>query len=984
MFGKKKSAPAPPSRKGAGLMQQMGYGGGTDMSAVDEMVYGDSDDDEDLEAELLALQGEEPQTRKAKKKGNFFNVDFGMLDKMIAEGMQDIPSDEELSDTEDSDLMTELEEIALDGQQFSAPTPTISSSSSQKVDTSILEERIAMYMQASENASSAGDTSKKRRIDRGVKANFTIVKSDKTHKMVCLTVNYNRTNHVPATFVTSMYPSNERPPVLGDHLSMAEGVVSQVRFYCTSKSRMLTERRDQYKHAALTAKRNKDIHSATQFVKVAKQFDSVITALEAGKEIDLSKMPPAPNADYVPQSEVPVAVPVLTPTQRSAVQAAGNTQPATEKEPDIPQGLSEKEEKEFFKAPDAPKTVMDALQQRLEKYKQSEDSAKVAGESGKARRMGRIVKQYQDAIKFHKAGKSIDYDELPTPPGFAPIPVRAQGPSAPHQSSSGGATGTASHMSPGAVSSHSSTSSQSLSPSPDKGHRLPLPGARSPGGQITPTKPVPAPRQSVSPQSTSVHQQQKTASMKKSPSSRAEQQAVFLRERMEEYKMAALQAKKNRDLELAKKYMRLAKGFQPMIDAADSGLPVDLAQIPPSLNAKENETAFVVVTPDEVQITGDRDEVFKKLEQDLIQQIRTCATNNQNFTKLGDVVTAMKFQQMEKNSRKDLESLKSAFRSGDPVPEFHYENRTFSLVQCNADLGDNDFELSIVRGIQYNLPSGYAEKDVDTYVKFDFPYPTDDPQTGTTETIKSSLNPEYQQPFKIEISRKSRGFMRVVERKIIKIEIFYKRGFLKSDKIIGVVNLKLQALDNKCTVHDSYDLTDGKKAVGGKLEVKMRIRDPVKGRQIEEVKEKWLVMDKFIKVKRSTVSYWGKTYTKLWGFYFSDGSSCMEVLKFERQQLDRQISCLKDSLSPSQTQSLRNKSKLLQDKLDQKQSMLKVGGITQWKFYVSEIEAEIPDYDAEARHLAQQGDIQKAQIILTKKKMAEKELAAIRAKIGNV
>lgn len=34
----------------------------------------------------------------------------------------------------------------------------------------------------------------------------------------------------------------------------------------------------------------------------------------------------------------------------------------------------------------------------------------------------------------------------------------------------------------------------------------------------------------------------------------------------------------------------------------------------------------------------------------------------------------------------------------------------------------------------------------------------------------------------------------------------------------------------------------------------MRIRDPIKGRQIEKINEKWLVMDKFIKVKSSTVS----------------------------------------------------------------------------------------------------------------------------------
>ena len=42
-------------------------------------------------------------------------------------------------------------------------------------------------------------------------------------------------------------------------------------------------------------------------------------------------------------------------------------------------------------------------------------------------------------------------------------------------------------------------------------------------------------------------------------------------------------------------------------------------------------------------------------------------------------------------------------------------------------------------------------------------------------------------------------------------------------------------------------LTDGRKTVGGKLEVKLRIRDPFKSKQVEEVKEKWLVIDQFIK-----------------------------------------------------------------------------------------------------------------------------------------
>ena len=44
--------------------------------------------------------------------------------------------------------------------------------------------------------------------------------------------------------------------------------------------------------------------------------------------------------------------------------------------------------------PEPPKTTMDALLQRLEKYKNAEQQAKEGGESSKARRMGRIVKVF--------------------------------------------------------------------------------------------------------------------------------------------------------------------------------------------------------------------------------------------------------------------------------------------------------------------------------------------------------------------------------------------------------------------------------------------------------------------------------------------------------------------------------------------------------------------------------------------------------------
>ena len=63
-------------------------------------------------------------------------------------------------------------------------------------------------------------------------------------------------------------------------------------------------------------------------------------------------------------------------------------------------------------------------------------------------------------------------------------------------------------------------------------------------------------------------------------------------------------------------------------------------------------------------------------------------------------------------------------------------------------------------------------------------------------------------------------------------------------------------------------LTDGRKSVGGKLEVKVRIRDPFKSKQVEEVKEKWLVIDQFIKTLTNSKS---KTKQEV-----RHKSSCME------------------------------------------------------------------------------------------------------------
>jgi coiled-coil and C2 domain-containing protein 1 len=68
-------------------------------------------------------------------------------------------------------------------------------------------------------------------------------------------------------------------------------------------------------------------------------------------------------------------------------------------------------------------------------------------------------------------------------------------------------------------------------------------------------------------------------------------------------------------------------------------------------------------------------------------------------------------------------------------------------------------------------------------------------------------------------------------------------GFFRGDTLIGTATVKLQQLETQCELHDSFDLLEGRKKVGGKLEVRFRLRHPIVSQQVEQVHEKWLVID---------------------------------------------------------------------------------------------------------------------------------------------
>lgn len=148
-----------------------------------------------------------------------------------------------------------------------------------------------------------------------------------------------------------------------------------------------------------------------------------------------------------------------------------------------------------------------------------------------------------------------------------------------------------------------------------------------------------------------------------------------------------------------------------------------------------------------------------------------CARTREHFKAVGDVASANKFEKEILHSKKDLDAVRAGFKRGDTPPKFHYENRSFTMIQCNTDLNDSDCEVSVLRGINFNVQN---PKEIDTYIKIEFPYPTETPPQQKTEVVKDTNCPEYNYKTVFSIDRKVRALSRVFKRHSVKCQIVCK------------------------------------------------------------------------------------------------------------------------------------------------------------------------------------------------------------------
>uniref|UniRef100_A0A8D2ZU48 Coiled-coil and C2 domain-containing protein 1B n=1 Tax=Scophthalmus maximus TaxID=52904 RepID=A0A8D2ZU48_SCOMX len=787
-----------------GLLLDLTPGGGMD----------DEGNDEELEAELLNLVGGGGgggggRTQGTKGEGRA-PVHMAEIERMAALCMKDLDVEEMGDDDlDDEDLLAELNEVLEDDEvQAPAPIPPTVSPAAPKASVtshsaapggatgpeSCLLERIEMYKTAIANAKAAGETSKVRRYDRGLKTLQSMLTSFKKGKPVneeempppvALGGNPNVTagsesvkeRELPEPVLVPPPPTNQKPlreapptapntkPVF---LTPPQKPAAAITPETPLKQAVLSRQRE-YKMAAINAKQSGDIDQAKQLYLTAKKLDMLVEALDRGEPVDLCSLPLPPEhcAPPPPQSSSKPAAP--------GVPAPTNVAPS-----DLP----------------APSSLAEALQQRLDIYKSAAEGAKSKGDDRKARMHQRIVKQYQDAIRAHKAGRPVNLSDLPVPPGCPPL-----------QGSEGGQQNFL-----GVLETAMKIANQDADADDDE-EDGPMEAAKV-KINIGPTKLSNCLLFISLPSLLNI--------------TVAQQQVDFLLLRRQMFLRAALRSKQMKDMAGATQHLRHAKGLDPMITAAKSGLPVDITKIPnpPEEDYSLSRSRTSPLSPRSSEQYHGLMDLLRKQHEKLNHQY------------------VFMFERLVEECVKYIEILKNAHAKGHPVPKCRTEERTLNSVKINSTLTLNDLILYVNKGINLPAPSGVSANDLDASVKFEFPFPSaEEAQRDKTSTVRSTNSPEFKEQFKLNINRAHRGFKRVVQSKGIKFEIVHKGGLFKTDKVVGTAQLKLEALENHCDIREIIEVMDGRKATGGKLEVRVKIREPLSGVDLQPVTEKWLVLE---------------------------------------------------------------------------------------------------------------------------------------------
>ena len=376
-----------------------------------------------------------------------------------------------------------------------------------------------------------------------------------------------------------------------------------------------------------------------------------------------------------------------------------------------------------------------------------------------------------------------------------------------------------------------------------------------------------------------------------------------LLQRQELYRQAALCHKRSNLLPEARQLLATAKSIDTFIEQAELGVYIDASKVPPKIDPNQlrplpkptavepvpSETMSLAVpvarpkvlepsptpkipkpiptkTPQDtkdleslaaefearVNVHGSEKDAlpahkneqfraqFERLEKALKEQAETSSTVAARYYRLGEKEIALRFYQYRKRFTRDLEYLENLRLHDAAPPRFHYEACSYSFVRTFPELKETEMELTILRAVNLAPASGFTQ--VDSFLSVQMPLDKEAPITFDSEVVRDNSDPVYNFTRKVPIVR-NRALQRGFERRKLSVEVYQYRLLWKSI-LLGRAQMKLSDLLEKSEVHEFVDVVDAnRRPSGAKLEVRLRLRQPLLKHDVVTQKEEWIFLD---------------------------------------------------------------------------------------------------------------------------------------------
>lgn len=289
------------------------------------------------------------------------------------------------------------------------------------------------------------------------------------------------------------------------------------------------------------------------------------------------------------------------------------------------------------------------------------------------------------------------------------------------------------------------------------------------------------------------------------------------------------------------------------------------------------DEGFVVIETDEVEkdfrFEANRISFFQQIDDYLVKQVEKCDYFKGFFEKQNNSTMANKFAAYSVSTSKNLEILRASMKNGSRLPKYRFDLVSFNCVPTNVDVKEKEMQI-VVKTSQLDKDKPGSEYYV--IAEFFFPRPEADTfgelinrwlhyvkiepkniipcsaekskqldiiysTSSVPFTDPDSKSKEFDRPISFYVDK---GRSRTLKRKfkLVKLTFYEKKGFLRLDRKVGSVQVRIDSINDDATVFTRHPILNNRKPIDAEADIKVRVREPLVDKTIRNFEEKMLVL----------------------------------------------------------------------------------------------------------------------------------------------